>query len=128
VSQLAPHDDALRARVAAEPDITLAELQAWLLAERKVNVSIGCLWNRLKFLKLPLKKSERAAEQDRSDVAQARDEWRASQSELNPERLVFIDETGARNARDTNRKSYNGPGLCLTRVNGRIQVHRTRPD
>jgi transposase len=36
-----------------------------------------------------------AAEQDRSDVAQARDEWRASQSELNLERLVFIDETGA---------------------------------
>ena len=26
--KLAPHDDALRARVAAEPDITLAELQA----------------------------------------------------------------------------------------------------
>ena len=55
--KLAPPDDALRARVAADPDITLAELQAWLLAERKVNVSIGCLWNRLKFLKLPLKKS-----------------------------------------------------------------------
>lgn len=55
--KLARHDDALRARVAAEPDITLVELQAWLLAERRVNVSIGCLWNRLKFLKLPLKKS-----------------------------------------------------------------------
>jgi len=55
--KLAPHDDALRARVATEPDITLGELQAWLLAERKVNVSIGCLWNRLKFLKLPRKKS-----------------------------------------------------------------------
>jgi transposase len=55
--KLAPHDDALRARVAAEPDITLAELQAWLLAERKVKVSIGCLWSRLKFLELPLKKS-----------------------------------------------------------------------
>ena len=55
--KLAAHDEALRARVAAEPDITLAELQAWLLAERKVAVSIGCLWNRLKFLKLPLKKS-----------------------------------------------------------------------
>src|SRR4029077_327761 len=39
--------------------------------------------------------SERAAEQDRSDVAEARDEWRASQPDLNPERLVFIDETGA---------------------------------
>ena len=33
------------------------ELQAWLLAERKAKVSIGCLWTRLKFLKLPLKKS-----------------------------------------------------------------------
>jgi transposase len=41
------------------------------------------------------KKSERAAEQDRPDVAEARDEWRASQPDLNPERLVFIDETGA---------------------------------
>ena len=44
-------------RIAAEPDITLAELQAWLLAERKVKVSVGCLWNRLNFLKLSLKKS-----------------------------------------------------------------------
>ena len=28
-------------------------------------------------------------------MAQARNEWRASQGKLNPERLVFIDETGA---------------------------------
>ena len=55
--KLAPHDQAIRARVAAHPDATLAELQAWLAAECKVEVSIGCLWNRLKFLKLPLKKS-----------------------------------------------------------------------
>jgi AAA15 family ATPase/GTPase/transposase len=49
--KLAPHDQAIRARVAAHPDATLAELQAWLAAECKVEVSIGCLWNRLKFLK-----------------------------------------------------------------------------
>ena len=55
--KLAPHDDVLRARVAAEPDITLAELQTWLLVERGIKVSIGCLWNRLQFLELPLKKS-----------------------------------------------------------------------
>jgi transposase len=55
--KLAPHDEAIRARVAAYPDATLEELQAWLAQERKVEVSIGCLWNRLKFLKLPLKKS-----------------------------------------------------------------------
>lgn len=58
--KLAPHDDALRARIAAEPDITLCELRAWLLAEHKVEVSIGCLWNRLRHLKLTLKKSHSA--------------------------------------------------------------------
>ena len=44
-----PYSQDLRERV--------AELQAWLLAERKIKVSIGCLWGRLKFLELPLKKS-----------------------------------------------------------------------
>ena len=58
--KLAPHDDALRARIAAELDITLCELRAWLLAEHKVEVSIGCLWNRLRHLKLTLKKSHSA--------------------------------------------------------------------
>jgi transposase len=42
------------------------------------------------------KKSLRAAEQDRADIAKAREEWRATQPELTPERLVFIDETGAK--------------------------------
>ncbi len=55
--KLAAHDEALRARVAACPDATLEELQDWLAAEHRITVSIGCLWNRLKFLKLPLKKS-----------------------------------------------------------------------
>jgi transposase len=41
------------------------------------------------------KKSLRAAEQDRSDVAEARAEWRAGQADMNQERLVFIDESGA---------------------------------
>jgi len=41
------------------------------------------------------KKSQRAAEQDRPDVAERREEWRAEQPELNPEHLVFLDETGA---------------------------------
>lgn len=41
------------------------------------------------------KKSVRAAEQDRPDVAAARAAWADNQAELDPERLVFIDETGA---------------------------------
>jgi transposase len=55
--KLAPHDKAICARVASHPDATLEELQAWLAEERQVKVSVGCLWNRLKFLKLTLKKS-----------------------------------------------------------------------
>ena len=40
------------------------------------------------------KKSARAAEQDRKDVAIERANWRSSQSQVDPERLVFVDETG----------------------------------
>jgi transposase len=36
-----------------------------------------------------------AAEQQRPDVAAARELWRAGQASLNPDRLVFIDETWA---------------------------------
>lgn len=55
--KLTAHDEALRARVMSKPDATLAELQAWLLAEHNVKVSIGCLWKRLRQLGLTLKKS-----------------------------------------------------------------------
>jgi hypothetical protein len=38
------------------------------------------------------KKSLRAAEQDRADVAEAREKWRAPQPHQKPEQLVFIDK------------------------------------
>jgi len=40
------------------------------------------------------KKSVYASEQDRADVAQARERWKADQKRLDASRLVFIDETG----------------------------------
>ncbi len=43
-----------------------------------------------------IKKTQRAAEQDRPDVAQKREHWKQWQTWLKPERLVFIDETGAK--------------------------------
>jgi transposase len=43
----------------------------------------------------------RAAEQDRPDVVQARADWRYAQSEVDPQRLVFVDETGLKT--DMNR-------------------------
>jgi DDE superfamily endonuclease len=42
------------------------------------------------------KKSLRAVEQNRADIAKAREEWRVGQTDLNPEHLIFIDETGAK--------------------------------
>jgi len=55
--KLAAHDKLLCARVMSEPDMTLAELQAWLMAEHAIKVSVGCLWKRLRQLGLTLKKS-----------------------------------------------------------------------
>src|SRR5215210_3326105 len=42
----------------------------------------------------PEKKTLRAAEQDRADVADAREAWRADLAGIDPRRLVFVDETG----------------------------------
>ena len=55
--KLAGLHDALRARVAAEPGATLAELRGWLLREHGVSVSTGCLWAALDQLELTHKKS-----------------------------------------------------------------------
>ena len=41
----------------------------------------------------PSKKSAHAAKQERADVAAAREAWFEAQPELDPERLIFIDET-----------------------------------
>jgi transposase len=43
----------------------------------------------------PSKKTAHASEQQRPDVLRRRQAWFAAQPDLEPERLVFIDETGA---------------------------------
>src|SRR5271156_2145198 len=43
----------------------------------------------------PSKKTAHASEQERPDVAARRKAWFNAQPDLDPERLVFIDETGA---------------------------------
>ena len=55
----------------------------------------------------PSKKSLHASEQDRPDVAEGRATWKANQSGLNPDKLIFIDETGA------NTKMVRQRGRCL---------------
>lgn len=55
--RLAGHEQALGARVAATPDATLDELQAWLATEQAASVGRTALWKGLARLGLTLKKS-----------------------------------------------------------------------
>jgi len=54
----------------------------------------------------PSKKTLHAAEQTRPDVAEARERWKAGQGDLDPAKLVFIDETA------TNTKMVRAYGRC----------------
>src|SRR5437763_5413446 len=49
---LAPHEDVLRALVVAQPDITLAEIQAELLRKRGITVCLATIHVRLRRLGL----------------------------------------------------------------------------
>ena len=63
-----------------------------------------------------IKKTAHAAEQERADVAVKRRRWRNRQSWLKPERLVFIDETGAK----TNMARLRGRSLKGQRLHAAI--------
>ena len=57
-----------------------------------------------------------ASEQERPDVAAARAAWIAAQPELDPARLVFLDETGTA----TNMARLRGRAKRGTRLVGRV--------
>jgi transposase len=57
VSRLRGHDDTLRAWIAKQPDLTLAEMLERLSKERKINISQTALNFRLKKLGLSFKKN-----------------------------------------------------------------------
>src|SRR5207302_5144190 len=64
----------------------------------------------------PLKKSLRAAEQHRADVALARRRWIRAQGLLDPARLVFLDETAV----STNMVRLYGRGPRGVRLVDRV--------
>jgi transposase len=64
----------------------------------------------------PSKKSLRAAEQHRPDVARRRERWRRYQGRIDPKRLVFIDETSAK----TNMTRTHGRAPRGQRLVGRV--------
>ena len=92
VSPLEEHADWLLHLIAKQPDLTLDEIVVAMRAARIAGSRSAAgrffLRHRISF-----KKSLRASEQDRPDVARARRRWNREQGMLDPARLVFIDET-----------------------------------
>ena len=93
-SPLKKHEEWLLGLVRQEPDLTLEEISA--VCSKSVNRRQGSVrfGGSSTATASALKKSVRAAEQDRPDVAAARTAWVDDQPKLKIDRLVFIDETG----------------------------------
>ena len=66
------------------------------------------------------KKTLIAAEQEREDVAQKRSQWKQDQKQIDPERVVFIDETWAK----TNMTRTYGRSELGTRLIERVPAGR----
>jgi transposase len=94
--KLDPHRDFLLPLIETEPDMTIEKMQERLRDERGVKASIGTIWTFLDRCGLTFKKkSAHASEQDRPDVLKQREDWLEGQLDLDPAKLVFIDETWA---------------------------------
>ena len=80
----------LAALIREQPDRTLADLQVAL----GTSASLATIWRAVKQLGFTVKKTVRASEHDRPDVAAARAQWATTAPTLDPTRLVFLDESG----------------------------------
>ena len=90
------HRDAILQAIEAQKDITLAELAAMLEREHATRVAASTVHRFLARHRITLKKrTAHASEQERPDVARRRQAWFDGQPDLDPERLIFIDESGA---------------------------------
>ena len=78
--------------IARQPDLTLDEIVA-AMHKRRIAGSRSAVWRFLQRHKISVKKSLRAEEQERADVARARRRWMREQGMCDPARLVFIDES-----------------------------------
>ena len=87
--------DIILGAVDAQVDITLVELVDMLRRDYGASFAPSTIWRFLDRHAMTFKKTAHASEQERPDVAARREAWFEAQSELDPEHLVFIDETGA---------------------------------
>jgi transposase len=97
-AKLEPHLAFLLAQVAEKADITMPELASALAAASGEKADPASLSRWLIRAGYRFKKTLRASEQDRLDIKQAREEWtevRQPRMRLEPQRLIFLGETGA---------------------------------
>ena len=93
ISPLEQHANWLLALITEQPDLTLDEVVA-AMRKRRIAGSRSAVWRLFARHGISFKKkSLRAAEQERADVARARRRWMREQGMFDPARLVFIDET-----------------------------------
>ncbi|WP_287381652.1 IS630 family transposase [Mesorhizobium sp.] len=94
-SSLDAHEAFIVGLIEERKDITLNEMVERLVAEQSVRISRSALsaWLRGHGWTFK-KKSAHALEQDRPDVLKRRRDWFDGQLDLDPAKLVFIDETG----------------------------------
>jgi hypothetical protein len=85
--------------------LTLAEIVERLLCERGMRTTDSAVDRFFKRHHVSYK-TLHVAEQERPDVAKARQRWKAAQALLDTTRLVFVDETG------TSTKMVRTPGRC----------------
>jgi transposase len=82
----------LRQLLQKQPDLTLAELRQRL----GLSCSLVAIWRALRRLKITRKKKDlHHDEQQRPDVQQQREVFAEEVAEIDPEHLVFVDESGA---------------------------------
>jgi len=89
------HRDYLLGLIRRQPDITVLEIQERLIANSGERFSSSVLWRFFDRHDITFKKSAHAEEQLRPDVLKRRRDWFDGQLDLDPTKLVFIDETGA---------------------------------
>jgi transposase len=78
--------------ISENPSLTLEQLRANL----KVDCCLTTIWHELKRQHKTFKKALSASEQHRTDVKAHRQRWKRMQRRLKINKLIFIDETGAK--------------------------------
>ena len=90
------HRDYLLGLIGRQPDVTLLEIRDRLIANCGECFSPSVLWRFFRRHGITVKKkTAHAEEQQRGDVLKQRQVWFAGQPDLDPTKLVFVDETSA---------------------------------